>query len=195
MWTRCAAILRYDPDPFRQDTAEYLTTPYTAIISGCRRRAEKGESTAAHEAMLRLFLQRGYPMPEVLTECRGYLWHVPAMTRQLLEHGLNPNLPDWQRRTPLHDFAAHPGPDNERFELMDMVIEFGADIDAIDEEDRFTPLGLAARTGEKRLAQYLLDHGADPNRAGAAWATPLAWAEKRGHAEIAEMLHEHGVTA
>ena len=32
-----AAVLRYIDDPFSQDDTEYLNTPYTAIISGCRR--------------------------------------------------------------------------------------------------------------------------------------------------------------
>jgi RNA polymerase sigma factor (sigma-70 family) len=187
-----AAILNYIDDPFAQDTAEYQTTPYTAIISGYQRRKEKNESTDAHAGMLRLFLQRNYPMPTALTACRGYLWHVPFMTRQLLENGLDPNLPDWQRRTPLHDFAAVANPDDSRFELIKMFLEFGADINAIDEEDRSTALGLAARSGEKRTVQYLLDHGADPNLAGAAWATPLAWAQKRGHEEAATILRQHG---
>lgn len=190
-----AAILRYTDDPFAQDTSEYLTTPYTAIISGCLRRMEREESTEAHEAMLRLFLRRGYPMPKTLTECRSYLWHVPAMTRQLLEHGLDPNLPDWQRCTPLHDLASRSGVDDQCLELVDMLLEFGADIQAIDEENRSTPLGLAARTGEKRLVRHLLERGADPNLAGAPWATPLAWAEKRGHREIVEVLRKHGAEA
>ena len=30
----------------------------------------------------------------------------------------------------------------------------------------------------------LLQHGADPNKAGAPWATPLAWARKKGHRDI-----------
>ena len=187
-----AAILRYVDDPFAQETSEYLTTPYTGIISGWRRSHNKNEPTETYEGMMRLFLQRNYPMPKVLTECRTYLWHVPAMTRRLLEHGLDPDLPDWQRRTPMHDFASVSKPEDIQFELMDMFLEYGADIDAVDEEDRSTPLGLAARTGDKRMVRYLLDRGADAGKAGAVWATPLAWAEKRGHEEIGEILRKHG---
>ena len=190
-----AAILSYNNDPFAQETDEYQTTPYTAIISGCGRRLANNESTDAHEGMLRLFLQRKYPMPKVLTACRGYLWHVPSMTRQLLENGLDANLPDWQRRTPLHAFAGVADPGDSHFEVMDLFIEFGADPNAIDEEERSTPLGLAARAGEKRTVEYLLEHGADPNLAGAAWATPLAWAQKRGHGEIAVVLRRRGAKA
>jgi hypothetical protein len=39
------------------------------------------------------------------------------------------------------------------------------------------------------LVRIFLDRGADPIEADAEpWATPLAWAEKKGHAEIATML-------
>ena len=58
-----AAILRYCQDPFSEETSDYRTTPYTAIISECRRHLDRDLSTDAHEAMLKMFLQRGYPMP------------------------------------------------------------------------------------------------------------------------------------
>ena len=109
-----AAILRYCDDPFSDEQSEYLTTPYTAIISGCRRQLDKKRSADAHEAMLSMFLRRGYPMPTALTECKSYLYHVPRMTRQLLNHGLDPNLPDWLRRTPLHDLSEGVSPRRRR---------------------------------------------------------------------------------
>ncbi|NKB66957.1 MAG: sigma-70 family RNA polymerase sigma factor [Candidatus Latescibacteria bacterium] len=187
-----AAILRYCDDPFAQDQpVEYLCTPYTAIVSGCARNQGNGESTAAHEAMLRLFLQRKYPMPTALTECKSYLYNVPEMTRQLLENGLDPNLPDWLRRTPLHDFARGPLNDGSRA-LIDLFLASGATIDAVDEEDNTTPLGLAAQAGNTEMVELLLHKGADPNASGAPWSTPLAWAEKRGHTDLAALLRQGG---
>jgi uncharacterized protein len=38
------------------------------------------------------------------------------------------------------------------------------------------------------MVGLLLTRGADPDTAGASWATPLAWAEKKGHAEIAALV-------
>ena len=183
-----AAILRYCDDPFSDEEGEYLTTPYTAVISGCERNARNGEGSEAHEAMLQMFLQRKHPMPKILTECKSYLYHVPEMTRQLLEHGLDPNLPDWQRRTPLHDLCKGHRYIRQAAELVRMFLEFGADVNAIDEEDRSTPLGIAAREGRTELVELLLEAGADPEVAGAPWATPLAWAERRGETEMAEIL-------
>lgn len=187
-----AAILRYTDDPFSNEESEYLTTPYTAAISGCGRMEDKGESTDAHEAMFEMFLQRKHPMPRVLTACKTYLYHVPRMTRRLLEHGLDPNLPDWQRRTPLHDLCRPNRAVSNAAGMVRMFLEFGADVNAIDEEDRSTPLGIAAREGNAELVGLLLDNGADPNAAGAQWATPLAWAERRGHEEIARLLRSRG---
>ena len=112
------------------------------------------------------------------------------MERKLLERGLDPNLPDWQRRTPLHDEAGGNGT-----ATADLLLEFGADLNAIDEADRSTPLGLAAKNGNLVMVKYFLDKGADPNKAGAAWATPLAWAERRGHDEIVELLRKKGAKA
>ena len=187
-----AAILRYTDDPFSDEESEYLTTPYTAAISGCGRMEDRGESTDAHEAMFEMFLQRNHPMPRVLTACKTYLYHVPRMTRRLLEHGLDPDLPDWQRRTPLHDLCRGNRAVSNPAAMVRLFLEYGADINAIDEEDRSSPLGIAAREGNTELVGLLLDSGADPNAAGAEWAAPLAWAQRRGHAEIAEMLRDGG---
>ena len=187
-----AVILSYCDDPFTNEESEFLTTPYTAVVSGCGRRLDRNESTAAYEAMLCIFLKRQYPMPKVLTECKSYLYHVPHMTRQLLENGLDPNLHDWQRRTPLHDLCAGLRHVADAAELVRMFIQHVADVNAIDEEDRSTPLGIAAREGNAALVKLLLENGADPNGAGANWASPLAWAQRRGHREIEQLLRRHG---
>ena len=187
-----AAVLRYTDDPFSDEESEYLTTPYTAVISGCGRMEDRGEPTDAHEAMFNMFLQHKHPMPLVLTACKTYLYHVPRMTRRLLEHGLDPDLPDWLRRTPLHDLCRGNRAVSDHAGMVRMFLEFGADINAIDEEDRSTPLGIAAREGNAELVRLLLEYGTDPNAAGAAWAAPLAWARRRGHEDVAKMLQDRG---
>jgi hypothetical protein len=148
--------------------------------------------------LLHLLLARGLRVPPVVTGCQEYLWRHTDMARVLLEHGMDPNLPNWQRMTPLHHIAGrtwHNKTKEEWVELVDLFLGFGADVNAIDEEFRSTPLGWAARLGKKDMAAHLLDRGADSNAADAPWATPLAWAEKRGHRQIAQVLKNHGAKA
>ena len=47
-----------------------------------------------------------------------------------------------------------------------------------------------------RGARYLLSQMHDDGSFGddPSWATPLAWATRKGHDEIAELLKEHGAT-
>jgi ankyrin repeat protein len=43
------------------------------------------------------------------------------------------------------------------------------------------------------MVEFLLARGAPTNLSGdEPWATPLAWATRRGHTQIAEMLHAAG---
>lgn len=48
--------------------------------------------------------------------------------------------------------------------------------------------------GQQEMVALLLERGADVNKAGAPWATPLAWARKKEHAEIAALLQQHGAS-
>jgi ankyrin repeat protein len=89
--------------------------------------------------------------------------------------------------TVLHDMA-YKG-DTRKAALL---LDHGADLNAIDEEFRSTPLGLAARWGHRSMVGLLLERGADPNLSGAPWATPLAWARKKGHAGIESDLRQAG---
>ena len=141
--------------------------------------------------ILQPLLDRGVRVSKVVTGCRTYLWKTPDMTRVLLEHGMDSSLPNWQRVTPLHDICGRSGrgqPDPNRHELLDLFLEFGADINAVDEEYRSTPLGWAARNCLNDMVELLLARGADPSLAGKCWATPIAWARRRGHAEIETAL-------
>jgi len=55
-----------------------------------------------------------------------------------------------------------------------------------------TPLHLAAWEGHAGVADFLLQHGADPNLAEANGDTPLHFAASSGYTEIARSLLEHG---
>ena len=140
---------------------------------------------AGHEALLRLLLARGLRVPPVVTYCQTYLWLSLPLARLLLEHGMDPDLPNWQRIRPLHHIAARGD-----VRSAELFLEFGADLDAVDEEFRSTPLGWAARCGQREFVRFLLARRgwrAEP-AAVPAWAQPHAWALRRGHAEVAALL-------
>jgi ankyrin repeat protein len=114
------------------------------------------------------------------------------MTRVLLEHGMDPDLPNWQRQTPLHALAGEPlrhVSDANRLELIQMFLDFGADLHRRDEEYRSTPLAWAARCGRRDVVELLLARGAKVElQVDEPWSTPMAWARRRGNLEIAALL-------
>ncbi len=144
-------------------------------------------------------LEAGARVPAVVTACRSYLWSDPGLLRLLLASGMNPDLPDWQRATPLHDLCGRDGRGRarpHRKECANILFEAGAAISSKDEEYRSTPLAWAARNGLSDMVELLLSHGAATNLPDdEPWATPLAWATRRGHDRIAEMLRAAGATA
>jgi ankyrin repeat protein len=77
--------------------------------------------------------------------------------------------------------------------LATMLLDAGARTNVRDEFLKSTPLGWACRWGRVELVKLLLARGADPIEPEAEpWASPLAWAERRQHAEIAAILRQHG---
>ena len=101
---------------------------------------------------------------------------------------MDPNLPNWQQIRPLHHQAGRGDVAAAR-----LFLEFGADPDAVDEEFRSTPLGWAARCGQRDFVQFLLARrGPGEPEAMPAWARAPAWARRRGHGEIVTLLAEAG---
>jgi ankyrin repeat protein len=80
----------------------------------------------------------------------------------------------------------------EQVAFATAALDAGARMDLRDDLLKSTPLGWACRWGREELVRLFLDRGADPVEADAEpWATPLAWAEKKGHAAVLAMLREH----
>jgi ankyrin repeat protein len=104
--------------------------------------------------------------------------------RWLISQGLDPGRRNWLEMTPLHRFALQGNVD-----MASVCLEFGAPLDAIDDEFSSTPLGWAARAGQKAMVQWLLDKGANPALPqDKPWARPHHWAQRRGQHEIAALL-------
>ncbi|MBI1924736.1 sigma-70 family RNA polymerase sigma factor [Candidatus Poribacteria bacterium] len=133
--------------------------------------------------------------PELVARMNdGVLWsntHPKSRStiQLLMEHGFDPNKPDWVGKTFLHACA-----EKGNVETVTAFLEFGADLNAIELEYGETPLAAAARSDQLEMVRFLLKRGADPNLADGNWGTPLARAEKEGHKEIADLLRKHGAT-
>ncbi len=109
------------------------------------------------------------------------------MAEFLFARGMDPNRPDWMRKTPLHHFAG-----DGDIESATLFLDHGADINARDEEHCSTALAFAAKNGKLRMVEFLLRRGAKPSLADdPPWATPVAWAARRGHSDIVELLEEY----
>ena len=128
-------------------------------------------------------------MPKVSKWAPFYYFKHYDIAQYLLEQGMDPNHMSWHRLTLLHHMAA-----SGELEKARLLLDHGADLDPIDLEYQSTPLGVAVRFGRPELVTLLLERGADPDTAGASWATPLAWARKRGHSDIEAALIGAGAT-
>ena len=137
--------------------------------------------------MIDLLTSYGAKVPDILKWTRFYYFEHNDGAVYIMEKGMNPNTMSWHHVTILHDMA-------QKGNLLkaELLIKYGADINPVDEEYQSTPLGMAARWGHLEMVKYLLQQGADPCKAGSLWATPIAWARKKGFADIEETLIKAG---
>ena len=188
------------------------TPPYYMSIQQMKQAIRDGHEVIRHEEflgnvmakcdaeLLDLYLDADPSLPHRMDTFPG----SPPLVRKLLAHGLDPNRPDWLGKTFLHACAEH----GDRSVAV-VFLDAGADINARDIEFKGTPLAAAVRhepwceaedrpklaQRRRRMVEFLLNRGAATNLPGdEPWATPLAWARKRGLADIAEILLEHGAT-
>ena len=132
-------------------------------------------------------------------------WDRRSYTRnlqRLLDAGFDPQLR--ASRSPRADFtilhhlaaracnASSGHTTDEVVEFARILVDGGAEVDALEKQLQSTPLGWAARYGQRELCAFLLQRGADIDRGGADWARPLAWADRYGHGEVAALLREAG---
>lgn len=144
-----------------------------------------GPANRGRHDIIAMLLRLGARVPSVSKWAPYYYFKHEATAAFLLEHGMDPNHMNWHRFTLLHHMAAQGELGKAR-----LLLDHGADIDAIDDEYRSSPLGVAARRGQGAMIELLLARGADPDAGGASWALPLSWAERKGHRAVADMLQK-----
>lgn len=137
--------------------------------------------------VIAMLMRLGARVPPVSKWAPYYYFKHEATAAFLMEHGMDANHMNWHRFTLLHHMAAEG-----ELTKAKLLLTHGADINAIDDEYRSTPLGVAARRGQSAMVALLLERGADAVAAGASWAVPLAWAKQKGHSHVADMLRKAG---
>jgi len=171
-------LLHLDANVTRDSLPKFPLTRYAAEHWIEHARFE-GVSENADEGMKRLFDKR---KPHFVI----WLWIC------------NPTASSWYRRklsarplaprgTPLH-YAAFCGL-NEVVKVL--AIEHD-DVTSHMFDNESTPLCLASRRGHVKVAQILLEHGADPASQEKDGRTPLHFASAYGHLDLARILLEHG---
>ncbi len=143
---------------------------------------------SGHESIVRLLLKHGadlnrpwYASNYMVYACR---YSGKAMVERFLDHGADPNLSNWLGVSYLHLLALQGNT-----ELAAIMMDYGADVNAVDDEYCTTPLGWAAKYGQAEMAALLLERGAQRDPAGVPeWAKPIAWAKRKGHSAIVKML-------
>ena len=135
--------------------------------------ADPGVARRLHGGSLR----RGDPTVSVTSR---------AVLERLIAAGFDPDRPNWLGRTALHHYAGRGDVPNAR-----LMLEHGADINAIDDQYHGTPLAWAARKGQEAMVRFLLVEGADPGLPrDLSPAIPLAQARAAGHERIAAVLED-----
>ena len=129
-------------------------------------------------------LDAGIRVPPVVTGCHSYLIKNIEMLHILIASGMNPDLPACSGETFLHDLCSGSKRGQtpaDAIERARILLDAGA---RSPPETRSTVRhrshGRPERTCRKWW-NFLLGHGAPTNLPDdAPWATPLAWAERRG---------------
>ena len=107
--------------------------------------------------------------------------------QKLLNIGANPNLKDYEEKTPLH-YAAEKG----ALDICKLLVSNGAMVNALDIY-RISPLHLALSKNQIDVIEYLLKNGADLNlKVGLSNKRPLHYATEKNKLDICQLLLSNG---
>ena len=120
------------------------------------------------------------------------LLHVAAgagdqsLVELLLQLGADPNVTDGGKHTPLYSLANGGGPGGR--DIVRILVDAGAKVDACGGVKRCTPLHMAARRGNTEIAAALLECGANIDARDNQGVTPLQRAINCRKKSVANLL-------
>ncbi|KAJ3108888.1 hypothetical protein HDU96_007392 [Phlyctochytrium bullatum] len=106
--------------------------------------------------------------------------------------GADPNVINYNDPDPIT--AIHQAVSNRRPEVLKLLLEFGADMDDIDDPFGSTPVIKAASRGDYECVRVLVDAGADLEHTDFTANPALVWACRNGHLDIVRFLIDRGAT-
>ena len=122
-------------------------------------------------------------------------WGGFKVARLLLDRGVNIDVRDEKRRTPLHKVLTNLTnsiSDSDYFaDAVRFLLDHGADLNAED-NNHSTPLHMISKYGNAKATQVLLEHGARVDALDSDHLTPLHVALRHGNGEVVWLLLEHG---
>jgi ankyrin repeat protein len=121
-----------------------------------------------------------YPGIDLIRAIRD---HYFDEVKRLIESGVDANEENDYGNIPLHI-----GIEKDCVDIVEYLLQNGANVNAKEELLHRTPLIYAASQGRKEIVTLLLKYGADPHEKDDVDFTALTWATKKGHAEIVELL-------
>jgi len=133
---------------------------------------------------------RGQTLLHLILDMRNSDYNQYRLSKDTLEllliKGADVNLKDKDGRTPLHLAA-----DSADVEIVELLLDKGAKIDAKDDDSGFTALHHTARFGNKDAAEVLIARGADINAKDKQGHTALYVAVNHDY-KVAELLINKG---
>lgn len=121
-------------------------------------------------------------------------WDIPRL-RLLLEFGADVEAKDSGGHTPLYRAANGQGCEEEGRAALELLIEFGANVNQVTGVGGMTPLHMSARRGTTRIAEALLNAGADIEARDKKGETPLRRAVNCGQERMVCLLLNRGANS
>ncbi|MFT3783888.1 MAG: ankyrin repeat domain-containing protein [Nibricoccus sp.] len=121
--------------------------------------------------------------PATALWCAAYAGDTGQL-QHLIAEDVDLNVWDEYGRNAL-TFACDAG----NFEVVKQLVEAGAWVDPFENNDEYmTPLMCAARHGQTEIAEYLLDHGANPTLHGGSARTTAEYYARTDYPLLAAIL-------
>jgi len=178
------------------ELADYLISTHGEDVNircGGRGTPLHGASSEGHLETVRILLDRGANV----NIKAGYLDRTPLciahdhqhleVMRLLLDYGANVDVQSSTLGLLSH-YASYKG----EAEVIRLLIQHKADVNAISPHFNWTPLHFASLFGHAKVTEILLEHGAYINALDMVNRTPLCQASESGYLEVVRLLLRRG---